>query len=162
MLEQVLHASTVHAASTVSADHGMSVPRQTECQPRINQTLKSEPTAGGTSADHPPKPPAGLLPILSVPVTRRNRYWANLKISRLHLFLQLIFGPGSREVEVEEEVEVREKRGSARFVGGGKGHRRTDRESRGGPANIRGRAELSAKFRSRLSAHLCQGETEEH
>lgn len=47
--------------------------------------------------------PAGLLPILSVPVTSRNRYWANLKISRLHLFLQLIFAPGRREEEVEEE-----------------------------------------------------------
>lgn len=32
--------------------------------------------------------------MLSVPVTSLNRYCANLKISRLHLFLQLIFAPG--------------------------------------------------------------------
>lgn len=31
--------------------------------------------------------------MLSVPVTSLNRYCANLKISRLHLFLQLIFAP---------------------------------------------------------------------
>lgn len=37
------------------------------------------------------------LPVLSVPVTSLNRYCANLKISRLHLFLQLILAPsGSR------------------------------------------------------------------
>lgn len=34
-----------------------------------------------------------VLPVFSVPVISLNRYCANLRISRLHLFLQLIFAP---------------------------------------------------------------------
>lgn len=40
------------------------------------------------------KTPVRVLPVLSVPVMSLNRYCANLKISRLHLFLQLIFAVG--------------------------------------------------------------------
>lgn len=37
-----------------------------------------------------------FLPVLSVPVISLNRYCANLKISRLQRFLQLIFAPRGR------------------------------------------------------------------
>lgn len=49
-----------------------------------------------TSADLIKKWQHKVLPVLSVPVISLNRYCANLKISRLHRFLQLIFAPRGR------------------------------------------------------------------
>ena len=52
-----------------------------------------ESSARGKWKSASQKSEPGVLPVLSVPVMNLNRYCANLKISRLHLLLQLIFAP---------------------------------------------------------------------
>lgn len=142
----------------------MPVPWQTvKCPPRINQ-VKSNPAARGASADLPSKAQAGSLTDIERPGDKTKQVLSKLEDLPLapfpaaHLWSWESGGRGGGGGGGGEwEPRVSQVCGRKKI-----GRRKTDWESRGGPPNIRGRAELSAKLRSRLGVHLCQEESEEH